>query len=82
MGECPPKDSQRTAGRASADQHDHRAIANDLRDRQAPQAVPEDPMLFVQNLREPKAEVDPFELEEAERLINSATGQVAQSSPC
>jgi integrase len=37
--------------------------------------VPEDPMLFVQNLREPKAEVDPFELEEAERLINSATGQ-------
>jgi integrase len=32
-------------------------------------------MLFVQNLREPKAEVDPFELEEAERLINSATGQ-------
>jgi integrase len=37
--------------------------------------VPEDPMLFVQNLREPKAEVDPFELEEAVRLINSATGQ-------
>ena len=35
--------------------------------------VPEDPMPFVQNLREPKAEVDPFELEEAERLIN--TGQ-------
>jgi hypothetical protein len=34
----PPKDSQRTAGRTSADQHDHRAIANDLRDRQAPQA--------------------------------------------
>src|ERR1700722_16189781 len=37
--------------------------------------VSEDPMPFVQNLREPKAEVDPFELEEAERLINTATGQ-------
>ena len=37
--------------------------------------VPEDPMLFVQNLREPKAEIDPFELEEAERLVNTATGQ-------
>src|SRR5215469_9396241 len=37
--------------------------------------VDEDPMLFVQNLREPKAEVDPFELEEAERLIDGATGQ-------
>jgi integrase len=37
--------------------------------------VPEDPMLFVQNLREPKAEVDPFELEEAERLLDAATGQ-------
>jgi integrase len=37
--------------------------------------VTEDPMLFVQNLREPKAEVDPFELEEAERLVNTATGQ-------
>ena len=37
--------------------------------------VPEDPMLFVQNLREPKAEVDPFELEEAERVINAAAGQ-------
>jgi hypothetical protein len=36
--------------------------------------VPEDPMLFVQNLREAKGEVDPFELEEAERLIDSATG--------
>ena len=36
--DVPPKDSQRTAGRTSADQHDHRAIANDLRDRQAPQA--------------------------------------------
>jgi integrase len=31
--------------------------------------IPEDPMVFVQNLREPKAEVDPFTLEEAERLI-------------
>src|SRR4029077_1660435 len=37
--------------------------------------VPEDPMLLVQNLRERKATVDPCELEEAERLINTATGQ-------
>ncbi len=37
--------------------------------------VPEDPMVFVQNLREPKAEVDPFELEEVEQIIDTATGQ-------
>ena len=32
-------------------------------------------MVFVKNLREPKGEVDPFTLEEAERLIDTATGQ-------
>jgi integrase len=37
--------------------------------------IADDPMVFVQNLREPKAEVDPFTLEEAERLIDTATGQ-------
>src|SRR5216683_2334688 len=37
--------------------------------------VAEDPMVFVKNLREPKGEVDPFTLEEAERLIDTATGQ-------
>jgi integrase len=37
--------------------------------------VSEAPMLFVQSLREPKPEVDPFELEEAERLIDTAIGQ-------
>jgi len=37
--------------------------------------IPEDPMVFVKNLREAKAEVDPFTLEEAERLIDAATGQ-------
>jgi integrase len=37
--------------------------------------IAEDPMVFVKNLREPKGEVDPFTLEEAERLIDRATGQ-------
>ena len=37
--------------------------------------ITEDPMLFMKNLREPKGEVDPFTLEEAERLIDTATGQ-------
>jgi integrase len=37
--------------------------------------IGEDPMVFVKNLREPKGEVDPFTLEEAERLIDTATGQ-------
>ena len=37
--------------------------------------IAEDPMVFVKNLREPKSEVDPFTLEEAERLIDTATGQ-------
>ena len=37
--------------------------------------IAEDPMVFVKNLREPKGEVDPFTLEEAERLIGAATGQ-------
>jgi integrase len=37
--------------------------------------IAEDPMVFVKNLREPKGEVDPFTLEEAERLIDTATGQ-------
>ena len=37
--------------------------------------IAEDPMLFVKNLREPKGEVDPFTLEEAERIIDTATGQ-------
>jgi integrase len=35
----------------------------------------EDPMVFVKNLREAKGEVDPFTLEEAERLIDTANGQ-------
>jgi integrase len=35
----------------------------------------EDPMVFIKNLREPKGDVDPFTLEEAERLIKTATGQ-------
>jgi len=37
--------------------------------------IAEDPMVFVQNLREAKAEVDPFTLEEAERLLKTAMGQ-------
>src|SRR6266851_1339083 len=37
--------------------------------------IAEDPMAFVQNLREPKAEVDPFTLDEAQRLIDAATSQ-------
>src|SRR5277367_1808182 len=37
--------------------------------------IAEDPMVFVKNLREPKSEVDPFTLEEAERLIDTANGQ-------
>jgi len=35
----------------------------------------EDPMVFVKNLREPKGDVDPFTLEEAEQLVKTATGQ-------
>ncbi len=31
--------------------------------------IADDPMVFVQNLREAKADVDPFTLEEAQRLI-------------
>jgi hypothetical protein len=38
-----PKDPQRTARRPSADQHDRCAIANDVRDCQAPQASPRRP---------------------------------------
>jgi integrase len=37
--------------------------------------ISEDPMIFVKNLREPKGDDDPFTLEEAERLIKTATGQ-------
>ncbi len=37
--------------------------------------IAEDPMPYIKNLREPKGEVDPFTLEEAERLIDTATGQ-------
>ena len=37
--------------------------------------ISEDPMVFVKNLREPKGDVDPFTLEEAERLIKTSTGQ-------
>jgi integrase len=37
--------------------------------------IAEDPMIFIKNLREPKGDVDPFTLEEAERLIKSAAGQ-------
>jgi integrase len=37
--------------------------------------IADDPMVFVQNLREAKADVDPFTLEEAQRLIDTATGQ-------
>jgi integrase len=37
--------------------------------------IGEDPMAFVQNLREPKAEVDPFTLDEAERVVEAATGE-------
>ena len=37
--------------------------------------IAEDPMVFVKNLREPKGEVDPFTLDEAGRLIDTATGQ-------
>jgi hypothetical protein len=44
--------------------------------------INEDPMLFVKNLREPKGDVDPFTLEEAERLIKTATGQDSHWSRC
>lgn len=37
--------------------------------------IGEDPTVFVKNLREPKGEFDPFTLEEAGRLIDTATGQ-------
>jgi len=37
--------------------------------------ISEDPMIFVRNLREPKGDIDPFTVEEAERLIKTATGQ-------
>ena len=37
--------------------------------------IAEDPMVYVRNLREAKAEVDPFTLEEAERVLKTATGQ-------
>jgi integrase len=37
--------------------------------------ITEDSMPYIKNLREPKGEVDPFTLEEAERLIDTATGQ-------
>ena len=37
--------------------------------------IPEDPMIYIKNLREPKGDVDPFTLDEAERLIDTATGQ-------
>src|ERR1700676_4497320 len=37
--------------------------------------ISEDPMDYINNLREPKGDVDPFTLEEAERLIETATDQ-------
>jgi integrase len=37
--------------------------------------IAEDPMPYIKNLREPKGDVDPFTLEEAERIIDRATGQ-------
>jgi integrase len=37
--------------------------------------ITEDSMPYIKNLREPKGEVDPFTLEEAERLIDTAIGQ-------
>ncbi len=37
--------------------------------------VTEDPMAYVDNLREPKSEVDPLTLEETQRLLAVATGQ-------
>jgi len=37
--------------------------------------IAEDPMSYIKNLREPKGDVDPFTLEEAERIIDRATGQ-------
>ena len=37
--------------------------------------IAEDPMGYVDNLREPKSEVDPLTFEEAQRLLAAATGQ-------
>src|SRR5215469_1589284 len=53
----------------------NRAAAHDPFDRKRRKLISEDPMVFVKNLREPKGDVDPFTLEEAERLIKTATGQ-------
>ncbi len=36
--------------------------------------IPDNPMLYVRNLREAKPEVDPFELAEARRIIEAAQG--------
>jgi integrase len=37
--------------------------------------ISEDPMKYVDNLREPKPDVDPLTLEEAQRLLAAALGQ-------
>jgi integrase len=37
--------------------------------------ISDDPMKYVDNLREPKPEVDPLTLDEAERLLAAASGQ-------
>ena len=37
--------------------------------------ISDDPMKYVDNLREPKPDVDPLTLEEAERLLAAAPGQ-------
>jgi len=37
--------------------------------------ISDDPMKYVDNLREPKPDVDPLTLEEAERLLATASGQ-------
>ena len=36
--------------------------------------IADDPMVYVRNLRQPKPDVDPFDLEEALRLLESAKG--------
>jgi integrase len=36
--------------------------------------ISDNPMQYVENLREPKSEVDPFDLEEARRIVTAAQG--------
>ena len=69
------KGLERPADRTAANQHDDRAIADDLRDRETPQARRGRSDALRTESARAEGEVDPFTLEEAERIIERATGQ-------